>query len=87
MRIQVEYRSEGTGSIHPERFFVGKRELGIVEVIDRWIAPHLSYFKVKAEDNAEYILRWDTQDNSWEITLFRSSALPLVASARDLKMT
>lgn len=72
MRIQVEYRSAGTGEIHPERFSVGKRQLGILEVIDRWIAPQLSYFKVKAEDNAEYILRWDTQDNSWEITLFRS---------------
>lgn len=76
MRIQVEYRSEPerAGEISPERFFVGKRGLGIVEVIDRWIAPHLSYFKVRAEDDAEYILRWDTQDNSWEITLFRSPA-------------
>jgi hypothetical protein len=74
MRIQVEYRSEGAGTIHPERFFVGKRQMGILEVIDRWIAPQLSYFKVRAEDNAEYILRWDTQDNSWEITLFRSPA-------------
>jgi hypothetical protein len=84
MRIQVEYRSERTGEIHPERFFVGKRPLGIVEVIDRWIAPHLSYFKVKAEDDAEYILRWDTQDNSWEITLFRSSA---ALALTQVKMT
>jgi hypothetical protein len=69
--IRVEcysgYRDEET----PRRFFIGDRQVGVVEVIDRWLAPDHRYFKVKGDDTNTYVLRHDTVLDSWELTVFK----------------
>jgi hypothetical protein len=60
------YRDEET----PRRFFIGERKVEVVEVIDRWLAADHRYFKVAGDDGDRYVLRHDTAQDSWEMTIF-----------------
>ncbi len=60
------YRGEET----PRRFFLGKRAIDVVEVLDRWIEPTHRYFKLRGNDGGIYILRYSTSEDDWELTLF-----------------
>jgi hypothetical protein len=68
--IRVEcyagYRAEES----PRRFFIGQREVHVVEIIDRWLDPKHSYFKLHCDDGGTYILRHNLQDHTWAMTAF-----------------
>jgi hypothetical protein len=70
LSLRVECYSGHRGEETPRRFHLGSRTVEVEEVIDQWIAPTHRYFKIKGDDNGIYILRHDTQYNSWELTLF-----------------
>ena len=70
--IQVEsysgYRSDET----PRIFIWNNRRYEIVEIIDRWYqasrdpaVPASDYFKVRAADTLQYIIRLDRQWSTW----------------------
>lgn len=63
------YRAEES----PRRFFIGKRAVDVVEIIDRWLDPNHRYFKVRGEDGGIYILRYDVTLDQWEMILFDSN--------------
>lgn len=56
----------------PACFFLGDREIGIDEIVDRWLSPSHQYFKVRGSDNGIYILTHDVAAGRWELTLFDS---------------
>lgn len=56
----------------PRRFFIGTREIRVTEVIDRWLDPHHSHFKVRGDDGGIYILRQVPHSNRWEMILYNS---------------
>ena len=60
------YRGEET----PRRFYLGKRCVEVVDVLDRWLDPAHRYFKLRGDDNGIYILRHSTSEDTWEMTLF-----------------
>jgi hypothetical protein len=62
------YRAEES----PRRFFIGKREIKVIEIIDRWLDPAYSHFKVRGDDGGIYILRYGQDSDSWEMILFNS---------------
>jgi hypothetical protein len=62
------YRAEES----PQRFFLGAREVKVVEIIDRWLDPACSYFKVRGNDNGIYILRYTQDSGAWDMLLFSS---------------
>jgi len=68
MDIKVEcyagYREEET----PRRFWLGTRKVEIEDILDRWIAPDHRYFKVLGDDDARYILRYDTASWNWQLS-------------------
>lgn len=70
--IRVEcyagYRAEEA----PRVFFIGQREIGVSEIIDRWLDTAYSYFKLRGDDGGIYILRYDLTADSWEMILFDS---------------
>lgn len=70
MRLRVESYAGYRGEETPRRFFLGQRAVEVAEVIDRWLAPDHSYFKVAGGDGATYILRHDEVAESWELTLY-----------------
>jgi len=56
----------------PRRFFIGKREILVIDIIDRWLDPAHSYFKVRGDDRGIYILRYAQETDAWEMILFDS---------------
>ena len=65
------YRAEES----PQRFFIGKREIQVTEIIDRWLDPHHSHFKVRGGDGGIYILRYDHDSDAWGLVLYNSGTL------------
>lgn len=59
------YRAEET----PRRFFIGRREIRVIEMIDRWLAPQHAYFKVRGDDSGIYILRYEQGADRWIVIL------------------
>jgi len=70
--IQVECYAGHRAEESPRRFFIGKRRIEVVEIIDRWLDPAHSYFKVRGDDGGIYILRYEQGIESWEMILFNS---------------
>ncbi len=74
MRLRVECYAGYKGEETPRRFHIGERRVEVAEVIDRWLAPDHSYFKVLGDDGAVYILRHGEQEEgSWELTVYDST--------------
>ncbi len=74
MQIRVECYAGYKGEETPRRFHIGDRLVEVAEVIDRWLAPDHSYFKLLGDDGALYILRHDESDDSdeggWELQVY-----------------
>ena len=68
--IRVECYAGYRGEEVPRRFFLGRRQVEVLEVVDRWLAPDHRYFKVLGDDGGVYILRHDAEGDRWELTLF-----------------
>ena len=60
------YRAEES----PLSFFLGEREIKVVEIIDRWLDPLYRYFKLRGDDNGVYILRHNVKDETWAMVVF-----------------
>lgn len=72
--IRVECYAGYRGEESPRRFFLGDRAVEVVEIIDRWLGPEHRYFKLRGDDGGVYILRHDTGQQRWELTLYDSGA-------------
>jgi hypothetical protein len=67
MKIRVNTYSGHKADERPTGFFLGRTELQVVEVVDRYYNPHEDVFKVKADDGGIYILGHDREDDSWRL--------------------
>lgn len=74
MYIQVQCGAGHRGEQEPHRFYLGRRQVGVVEILDRWPATDHRYFKVQGDDGGLYILRHDAQSDGWQMTLFDSGS-------------
>lgn len=72
LTIEVECEAGYKGEPTPRRFFMGDKAIEIEEVVDQWLAPEYSYFKVRGNDHDMYILRHDALAYRWELTMFQS---------------
>jgi hypothetical protein len=70
--IRVECYAGQRSAESPRRFFLGQREINVKEIIDRWLDPDYSYFKLRGDDAGIYILRHDRMTDTWEMTLYNS---------------
>ena len=73
------------GEETPQRFFLDHRDVEVVAIIDRWIAPDHRYFKCQGSDGNVYILRHDVEEERWELTMFASGSAPQNWGAADAK--
>lgn len=74
--IRVECYAGHRGNETPRRFYLGRREIEVRQIMDRWIAPDHRYFKVSGDDGGTYILRCDGLSDRWELTLYDSGSAP-----------
>lgn len=71
MTVRVEcYSGYKTGE-RPLRFQLGERWMAVEEVVDRWYDPRATYFRVRAEDGAFYVLRHDEARDEWTLEAYR----------------
>lgn len=69
-RLKVTCYAGYRGDEEPRRFWLGRRRIDVVEVIDRWTAPDHRYFKCRGSDGDLYILRQDVARDHWELTMY-----------------
>lgn len=72
--IQVECYAGYKSNETPRAFLWQGRRYEIKEVVDRWHEgglnpkdPELDYYKVRADDNCEYIIRYNHLFDSWAL--------------------
>ncbi len=70
MKIRVECYDGYRGQEQPRRLYLGRRQVAVAEILDRWLDPDHRYFKLRGEDAGLYIIRYDVQEDLWELTLF-----------------
>lgn len=76
LTIRVQCHAGYMGEETPRRFYIGTRPVKIVAIIDRWLAPDHRYFKVIGDDGGTYIIRHDTFNRSWELTMYEKKGIP-----------
>lgn len=73
MRIRVEHTVDDLGAAKPGRLHCGRRQVGVLETLDQWFGPDYRYLKVKGDDGALYILRFDEDCDQWTLVMFLSA--------------
>lgn len=76
LQIAVECYAGYRGEQTPLRLTFGARRIEVSEVLDRWLAPGHRYFKLRGDDGGIYLVRHDTVEDEWELTMFDSGRLP-----------
>jgi hypothetical protein len=73
MKVQAECYAGRKADERPVRFQLDDHEYMIEEVLDSWYGPEHVFFKVRADDGNDYILRHQTSvpDGDWELVSFR----------------
>ena len=73
MKVTVSAYSGYKANERPCRFVLEGRSYEVLEVLDQWYGPDSRYFKVKAEDQNLYILRYDSVLEEWSLESFRQA--------------
>lgn len=71
MTLKVECHSGYKADERPVRFQLGERWLAVEELLDRWYDPHALYFRVRADDDAVYVLKHEERKDVWTLEAFR----------------
>jgi len=72
LALHVECYAGHRADTEPRCLHIGKRQVAITEIIDRWLDPTHRYFKLRGEDGGIYLVRHDAATDHWEMTLFDS---------------
>lgn len=72
MIITVESYSGYKANEKPLAINLDKKRLKVEEVLDRWYGEDYEYFKLKAEDDCIYIIRYDRINDLWELTMMEA---------------
>jgi len=65
--IQVSCYSGYKANERPINFAVRGRNLLVEEIIDRWYGVNHSYFKILANDQKIYLIRYDQDEDLWTL--------------------
>jgi hypothetical protein len=63
--IQVSCYSGYKANERPTQFTFRSRKLRVLELLDSWYGINHSYFKVLADDNKAYLIRYDHDNDRW----------------------
>ena len=74
MQIKVEGYSGFKLNERPVRFHLGGNEYAVEQILDQWYGPEANYFKVRAGDGNDYILKYHEQSDEWTLESYRRPA-------------
>jgi len=71
--VQVQCYSGYKADERPVSFQLGAQRHIVEEVLDQWHSPDATFFKVRSDDGAIYVLRHGTspQNDLWSLESFR----------------
>ena len=67
--VTVESYAGYKGEETPRAFVVDGVRLLVLEVLGRWYSETHSYFRVCANDQYRYVLRYDLDQGDWELVM------------------
>ena len=70
LAVSVECYAGHRGEQTPRTLILGDRRIGVVEIVDGWLAPDHRYYKLRGDDDNTYLVRHDERSHIWELTLF-----------------
>jgi hypothetical protein len=73
MRVRVECYAGRKANERPMRFWLEDHEYQVERILDQWYDPDGTFFKVRASDGNDYILRCGEPEGGWTLESFRSA--------------
>ena len=73
--IKVEFCSKLQTKERPVAFQVCDRRYRIKEIVDRWYSAGEVFFKVEADDNNIYLLKYEEGQGCWDLVFFQNPVL------------
>ena len=70
--ITVECHSGYQLKERPVAFQFCNRRYKVKEIVDRWYAEGAIYFKVQAEDNNIYLLKYEEGQGCWDLIFYQN---------------
>ena len=70
MQVRVECYSGYKANERPVRFYLGDVCHEVREVEDCWYGEDYEYFKLRTADGSRYILKYDRNEDTWELTQY-----------------
>ncbi len=70
--IKVECMSGYKLNERPIAFNLIDRRYEVMDIVDRWYGEGTSYFKVKADDDNIYLLKYDGWEDHWELVFYQN---------------
>ncbi len=84
--IKVECHSGYKINERPVKFTLMERSYLVKEIIDTWYGEKSVYFKVKADDENIYLLKYDEWQDQWDLVFYqnpRKLKILMPSSAND----
>ncbi len=73
MKVQhVECHSGYKANERPLSFKLDDRKFTVKELLDQWHGINYTYFKVRADDDNIYILKYDEHKDEWSLEFFKA---------------
>jgi hypothetical protein len=73
MKLQhVECYSGYKADERPLSFQLDHRNIAVKELLDKWYGIDYTYFKVRADDDNTYILKYDEHKDEWSLEFFKA---------------
>ena len=73
--IKVEFCSKLQTKESPVAFQVNNRRYKIKEIVDRWYGVGEVFFKVEADANNIYLLKYEEGQGCWDLVFFQNPVL------------
>jgi hypothetical protein len=74
MAIRLECYAGYRGEQEPRAFWLGRRRIAALEILDRWMSPDHRYFRIRGDDGHVYVLRSDEAKGEWTLGAFTHAA-------------
>ena len=73
--LKVECYTSSKLNERPVAFSLSNSRYKVEEIIDRWYGEGSRYFKIKADDDNIYLLKYDERKDRWEWGFYQNPAM------------
>ena len=70
--VRVECFAGRKADERPLRFFLDGREYEITSIDDQWYSPGVAWFRVRADDGNDYVLKHNEGQDNWALEAYRA---------------